>query len=98
MSLVTSEYQLEELRNVLGRERLRPYIRPEEAQDLIDNLETIGSSITELADAAAAYQRAWISSPKTSSGGAPALSRRVAWNSKVMSGASSSGANRQPSV
>ena len=48
MTLVTSEYQLEELRNVLGRDKLRPYIRPEEAQDLINNLETIGSLISDL--------------------------------------------------
>ncbi|MDE0480702.1 MAG: putative toxin-antitoxin system toxin component, PIN family [Gammaproteobacteria bacterium] len=48
MTLVTSEYQLEELRKVLARERLRPYIKPEEAQDLINNLETIGTLIFEL--------------------------------------------------
>ncbi|MXY91162.1 MAG: putative toxin-antitoxin system toxin component, PIN family [Gammaproteobacteria bacterium] len=48
MALVTSEYQLDELRNVLSRERLRPYITPEEAQDLIDNLETVGTSVSEL--------------------------------------------------
>lgn len=48
LALVTSGYQLEELREVLGREKLRPYIKPEEARDLIDNLETIGSLIHEL--------------------------------------------------
>ncbi|MYF00248.1 MAG: putative toxin-antitoxin system toxin component, PIN family [Gammaproteobacteria bacterium] len=48
MTLVTSEYQLEELRKVLARERLRPYIKPEEAQDLIGNLETVGTLIFEL--------------------------------------------------
>lgn len=48
MALVTSEYQLDELRKVLARERLRPYVRPEEAQDLIDSLETVGTLISEL--------------------------------------------------
>ena len=48
LALVTSEYQLEELRDVLGRERLRPYIRSDEARDLIHNLETVGSLIREL--------------------------------------------------
>ncbi len=48
MTLVTSEYQLDELRKVLARERLRPYIKPEEAQDLIDNLEAVGTLISEL--------------------------------------------------
>lgn len=48
LALVTSEYQLDELRQVLAREKLRPYIRPEEAQDLIDNLEAAGTLISEL--------------------------------------------------
>ena len=48
MAIVTSGYQLDELRKVLARERLRPYIKPEEAQDLIDNLEAVGISISEL--------------------------------------------------
>ncbi len=48
LALVTSGYQIEELREVLGREKLRPHIKPEEARDLIDNLETIGSLIHEL--------------------------------------------------
>ena len=50
LALVTSEYQLEELREVLGREKLRRYIRSEEARDLIDNLESVGSLIRELPD------------------------------------------------
>ena len=45
---MTSEYQLDELRKVLARERLRPYIKPEEAQDLIDNLEAVGTLVSEL--------------------------------------------------
>ena len=48
LALVTSGYQLQELREVFGREKLRPYIRQEEARDLIDNLETVGSPIHEL--------------------------------------------------
>ena len=42
LTLVTSTYQLEELREVLGRDRLKPYIRPEEARDLHYNLESVG--------------------------------------------------------
>ena len=48
ITLVTSVYQLDELRNVLARERLRSYIKPEEAQDLIDNLETVGTLVSKL--------------------------------------------------
>ena len=32
-TLVTSVYQVEELKKVLGRDRLKPYIRPTEADD-----------------------------------------------------------------
>ena len=49
-TLITSAAQLDELRNVLGRERLRPWIRPEEAQDLIRNLEAVGEVVTDLPD------------------------------------------------
>ena len=48
LTLITSAAQLDELRNVLGRERLRPWIRPEEAQDLIRNLEAVGEVVTDL--------------------------------------------------
>ena len=48
LTLITSEVQLDELRTVLSRERLRPYVRPEEAQDLIRNLEAIGEVIADL--------------------------------------------------
>ena len=50
LTLITSAAQLDELRNVLGRERLRPWIRPEEAQDLIRNLEAVGEVVTDLPD------------------------------------------------
>lgn len=50
LTLVTSEAQLDELRTVLSRERLRPYIRPEEAEDLIRNLEAIGEVVADLPD------------------------------------------------
>ena len=49
-TLITSAAQLDELRNVLGRERLRSWIRPEEAQDLIRNLEAVGEVVTDLPD------------------------------------------------
>ena len=48
LTLVTSTYQLEELREVLGRDRLKPYIRPEEANDLLYNLESVGILVTDL--------------------------------------------------
>ncbi len=50
VALVTSEYQLEELRDVLGREKLRRLIGPEEAADLIGGLRSIGSIIADLPD------------------------------------------------
>ena len=48
LMLVTSEAQLAELRTVVGRERLRPYIRAEEAEDLIRNLAAIGEVAGDL--------------------------------------------------
>ena len=53
LTLVTSEAQLVELRAVLGRERLRPYIRFEEGQDLIRDLEAIGEVVAELPNVSA---------------------------------------------
>ena len=50
LTLVTSEAQLTELRAVLSRERLRPYIRPGEAEDLIRNLESSGEVVVDLPD------------------------------------------------
>ena len=49
-TLVSSSYQIEELREVLGRDRLKPYIQPEEASDLLYNLGSIGVVVTELPD------------------------------------------------
>ena len=49
-TLVSSTYQIEELREVLGRDRLKPYIRPEEASDLLYTLESVGVVVTELPD------------------------------------------------
>ena len=48
VTLVTSAYQIEELRGVLARERLKPYIRPEEATDLLYHLEAVGPVVSEL--------------------------------------------------
>ena len=50
ITLVTSTFQIEELRRVLARERLRPYIRPEEADDLLYHLEAVGMVMSELPD------------------------------------------------
>ena len=48
ITLVTSTFQIEELRDVLARERLRRYIRREEANDLLYHLEAVGTLIGEL--------------------------------------------------
>ena len=47
-TLVTSVYQIEELREVLGRDRLKPYIRSAEAGDLLHGLESVGVVVAEL--------------------------------------------------
>ena len=47
-TLVTSTYQIEELREVLGRDHLKRYILPAEAADLLYNLESVGVVVTEL--------------------------------------------------
>ena len=47
VTLVTSGYQIEELRGVLARERLKPYIRPEEAADLLYHLGLVVSELPE---------------------------------------------------
>ena len=49
-TLVTSDYQIEELRRVLDRDRLKPYIRPVEARDLLQSLESVSVVVTELPD------------------------------------------------
>ena len=46
LTLVTSPVQLRELRAVVSRERLGPYIRREEADDLIRNLEAVAEVVT----------------------------------------------------
>ena len=47
-TLVTSVYQIEELRKVLGRDRLNPYIRSAEADDLLHGLESVSVVVAEL--------------------------------------------------
>ena len=47
-TLVMSVYQIEELRKVLGRDRLKPYIRSAEADDLLHGLESVGVVVAEL--------------------------------------------------
>ena len=48
ITLVTSEFQIEELRAVLARERLQPYIRTEEADDLLYHLKAVGMVMADL--------------------------------------------------
>lgn len=50
ITLVTSTYQTEELRSVLARDRLKPFIRPEEADDLLYHLEAVGMVLSDLPD------------------------------------------------
>ena len=48
LTLVTSDAQIDELRNVLGRDRLSACIRPREAAALLDNLSAVGVVATDL--------------------------------------------------
>ena len=48
ITLVTSEFQIAELRDVLARERLQPYIRAEEANDLLYHLKAVGMVMVDL--------------------------------------------------
>ena len=48
LTLVTSEAQISELKAVLSRQRLRSYIRPEEAEDLLGNLHAVGEVVANL--------------------------------------------------
>lgn len=50
VTLVTSDVQIDELRNVLGRDRLSACIRPREAAALLDNLSAVGVVATDLPD------------------------------------------------
>lgn len=53
ITLVTSEFQIEELRAVLAREHLKPYIRVEEADDLLYHLRAVGMVADELPEVTA---------------------------------------------
>lgn len=46
--LVTSVEQIDELRRVLGYAKLRPYINPGQARDLVENLEALAVLATNL--------------------------------------------------
>ena len=48
ITLVTSEFRIAELRDVLARERLQPYIRAEEANDLLYHLKAVGMVMADL--------------------------------------------------
>ena len=48
VTLITSEYQIAELRDVLFRDRLRRFIQPAEATDLIHHMATVAVVIDEL--------------------------------------------------
>ena len=50
ITLVTSRFQIDELRDVLAREKLKPYIRSEEADDLVFHLEAVAMVVAELPD------------------------------------------------
>lgn len=50
ITLVTSREQLAELRDVLGRERLRPYISVADARDLLATIEAIAVIAEDLPD------------------------------------------------
>lgn len=46
--LITSAEQIDELRRVLGYERLQRYIHPEQARDFVENLEVLAILATDL--------------------------------------------------
>ena len=48
ITLITSRFQIDELRDVLARDRLQPYIRGEEADDLLYHLEAVAVVVGEL--------------------------------------------------
>ena len=48
ITLITSRFQVDELRDVLARDRLQPYIRREEADDLRYHLEAVAVVVAEL--------------------------------------------------
>lgn len=48
ITLVTSKFQIDELRAVFARERLRPYILPSEADELLYHIEAVGMVVAHL--------------------------------------------------
>jgi putative PIN family toxin of toxin-antitoxin system len=48
ITLITSQEQITELRDVLSRERLRPYIRRDDADDLLATIDAIAVVAREL--------------------------------------------------
>ena len=52
VALVTSDFQIEELRDVLSRERVKRYVQPGEATALLYSLGCIGSVVSDLPDLA----------------------------------------------
>lgn len=48
--MITSRFQVDELRTVLARDRLQPYIRREEAEDLLYHLEAVAVVVAEFAE------------------------------------------------
>ena len=47
-TLLTSQFQIDELQDVLARDRLQPYIQREEADDLLYHLEAVAVVVAEL--------------------------------------------------
>ena len=47
-TLITSQFRIDELRDVLARDRLQPYIHREEAEDLLYHLEAVAVVVAEL--------------------------------------------------
>ena len=48
ITLLTSQFQIDELQDVLARDRLQPYIQREEADDLLYHLEAVAVVVAEL--------------------------------------------------
>jgi hypothetical protein len=48
--LITSPFQVQEVRSVLARPRLRPYIRPEQAESLLSTITSVGLLIHDIAE------------------------------------------------
>jgi hypothetical protein len=52
VTLVTSDAQIAELRDVLERERLRPYIRRDDAEDLLATIDSVANLVHDLPEIA----------------------------------------------